>query len=144
MKWQNYVQFWWKFRKIQVLSLIYKKTGSKILESKFHVKSEPIICILFFEKFGFMSSSSMIFCLSKFSKITKNWVEDTITISVKKKVALNLKMWKVHSVETLSFINSLQNTQSRFLIYLECKWSFFWHQFYVRFLLKMNVLVHTF
>ena len=38
-----------------------------------------------FLKFGYVLSSSIIFCISKFSRITKNWVEDAITFSVKKK-----------------------------------------------------------
>ena len=39
----------------------------------------------FFLKFGFMSSLSIIFSMSKFSWITKNWVEDAVNFSVKKK-----------------------------------------------------------
>ena len=38
-------------------------------------------------KIGFMSSLSIIFCISKFSRILKNWIEDSVTFSVKKRHA---------------------------------------------------------
>ena len=56
----------------------------------------------------------VLLCISKFSRIEKNWVEDAITFSVKKKNRLALNSF------------------------------FFWHQFYVRFLLKADVLVYNF
>ena len=34
-------------------------------------------------EYGFMLSLSIIFYISKFSRITENWVEDAITFSVK-------------------------------------------------------------
>ena len=45
---------------------------------------------------------SIMFCILKFSRVTKNWVEDAITVSVKKKkTCWILKIWKIHSVKIL-------------------------------------------
>ena len=38
-------------------------------------------------KIGFMTSLSIICCISKFSRILKNWIEDSVTFSVKKRHA---------------------------------------------------------
>ena len=108
-------------------------------ESK--VKIEPIIFILFFEIW--VMSSPIIFCISKFSRITKNRVEDAVTINVKKsRHLLNFKDMKNPLCTNYSFINSLQNVQSnmQFLIQLKFKlFVFFSHHFYLRFVLKTCV-----
>ena len=64
-----------------------------------------------------MSSPFIIFCISKFSRITKNWVEDASTFSIpKKKDARKFEDMKNPLCTNSSFINSLQNVQCRFLI----------------------------
>ena len=59
-----------KFRKNQILSLVYGKICSKMWESKFRDKLSlwSLFCFL---KFGFMSSLSIICCISKLSRIAK-------------------------------------------------------------------------
>ena len=61
-------------------------------------------------KFGYVLSSSIIFCVSKFSRITKNCVEDAITFSVN-----NFEDMKKPLCTNSSLINSLQNVECRFL-----------------------------
>ena len=48
-------------------------------------------------KFGLVPSLSVLSCISKFSRIVKNWVEETNTLSVKK--GAFLKIWKICSVQ---------------------------------------------
>ena len=43
----------------------------------------------------------LFFLISKFLRIAKNWVEDAITVSVKKKMPWILKIWKIQSVQNL-------------------------------------------
>ena len=96
-----------------------------------------------FLKFGYVLSSSIIVCISKFSRITKNWVEDAITFSVN-----NFEDMKKPLCTNSSLINSLQNVGCRFLIQLKCKpFLFFDTNFMCDFwklLIKTDVLVHNF
>ena len=62
-----------------------EKYAAKCKNQNFMLKVSLQSSFCFFLKFGFVSSPSIVFCISKFSRIAKNCVEDTIIFSVKKK-----------------------------------------------------------
>ena len=73
----------------------------------------------------------LLFLYVKFSKIAKNWAEDAITFSVKKKKKKhvpNFEDMENPFCTNSSFTNFLRNVQSRFFIVT------FFTLFYVRFL----------
>ena len=106
-----------------------------------------------FLKFGFMSSLSIIFCISKLSRIAKIELKMQLPSVPKKKKHLNFVDMENSLCTNSSFINSVQNVQSRFLIQLKfkpCIFLFFLTPIFILcaifwvFLLKTGVLVHNF
>ena len=78
------------------------------------IKILILICGKIYSKmweFGFMSSPSIIFCISTSPKIAKTWVDDLITIIVKKKTCENFADMKNPLCTKSSFIISPQNVQ---------------------------------
>ena len=141
-----------KFRKNQILSLVYGKICSKMWESKFRVKIEPMIFILLFEIWIYVKSF-YYFLHIEVIKDRENRVEDAVTFRVKKKKHLNFVDMENSLCTNSSFINSVQNVQSRFLIQLKfkpCIFLFFLTPIFILcaifwvFLLKTGVLVHNF
>lgn len=138
-----------KFGKNQILSLVYRKICSKMWESKFRVKIEPMIFILLFEICFFCYYLLHIEVI----KDRRNIVEDAVTFRVKKKKHLNFVDMENSLCTNSSFIKSVQNLQSRFLIQLKfkpCIFLFFLTPIFILcaifwvFLLKTGVLVHIF
>ena len=73
-----------KFRKNQILSLVYGKICSKKRESKFRDKIEPMIFILLFDIWIYVKSF-YYFLHIEVIKDRENRVEDAVTFRVKKK-----------------------------------------------------------
>ena len=88
-------------------------------------------------KFGLVSSLSILFCASKFSRIVKNWVEETNTLSVKKDAFL--KIWKICSVQNLTLEILYKMHRANFWFKIGTN---FMCDFWV-FLSKVDIWVHT-
>ena len=81
MKWQNYVRFWLEKSNFEV---------NKWKNFRISFQNWAYNLHFVFLEFGFMSSL-IIFCTTKLSRITKNWVEDAVTFMSKNRHLLNFE-----------------------------------------------------
>ena len=128
------------------------KNIQKNVKSKFRVKFDPMIFILLFEIWVDVKSF-YYFLHIEVIQDRENRVEDAVTFRVQKRNTLNFVDMENSPCTNSSFINSVQNVQSGFLIQLKfkpCLFFFFLTPIFILcaifwvFLLKTGVLVHIF
>ena len=128
------------------------KNIQKNVKSKFRVKFDPMIFILLFE-IWLDVKSFYYFLHIEVIQDRENRVEDAVTFRVQKRNTLNFVDMENSPCTNSSFINSVQNVQSGFLIQLKfkpCLFFFFLTPIFILcaifwvFLLKTGVLVHIF
>ena len=128
------------------------KNIQKNVKSKFRVKFDPMIFILLFE-IWLDVKSFYYFLHIEVIQDRENRVEDAVTFRVQKRNTLNFVDMENSPCTNSSFINSVQNVQSGFLIQLKfkpCRFFFFLTPIFILcaifwvFLLKTGVLVHIF